>query len=453
MKIGFIAPALDLDREKQGERIFLLPPLTFPVLAALTPDDIEVEIIEERLQPIPYTADYDLVGLTFVTAFAPYAYSIADKFRELGIKVVMGGPHASVFPGEALQHADAVVVGEAEEIWQPLLRDFQQGRMNKIYQASGLVDLKNFPQPRLDLAPKEFAFRNSTLASKGCPFRCNFCFTSFINQYQQRFRHIDDVFRDIEAMDGNWLDRKHFVFWDDNLFGNPRYAKELLRAITPLNKRWAAAASVNIATDPETVRLLEQAGCAALFIGLESINSASLQESQKYHNHVSNYHDMVKRLHDHGIGITGAFVFGFDQDDRSVFDRTLEFAIKIDLDCMTPAILTPLPGTPFYHRIKQEGRIFDHDWSHYDYYHVVFEPKQMTAEELYSLLKNVKVGTSFCQFSLKKCQECLVAASKLYDGIRIGLDSKSNRDHLEPLAYGVKLFTTLAEIDFTVDKI
>lgn len=383
MKIGFIAPALDLDQEKKGERIFLLPPLTFPVLAALTPEDFEIEIIEERLRPIRYDSDFDLVGLTFVTAFAPRAYSIADKFRHKGVKVIVGGPHVSIFPEEALQHADAVVVGEAEEVWGQLLQDFQQGCLQKIYKASGLFDLKNFPSPRLEMMPKEFIFKNSTLASKGCPFRCNFCFTNSINQYQQRFRPIADVVQDIEAMDGNWLNRKYFVFWDDNLVGDPRYAKELFKAIAPLNRKWAAAASVNIANDEEMLQLLEKSGCAALFIGMESINSASLKESNKYHNHTEKYREMIKKLHDHGIGITGAFVFGFDHDDLSVFERTLEFAIKIELDCMTPAILTPLPGTPLYLQMDREKRIFDRNWSHYDYYHVIFEPKQMKPEKLY----------------------------------------------------------------------
>jgi radical SAM superfamily enzyme YgiQ (UPF0313 family) len=383
MKIGFIAPALDLDREKKGERIFLLPPLTFPVLAALTPQGFELEIIEERLKAIPYEADYDLVGLTFVTGFAPHAYAVADRFRKRRVKVVLGGPHVSVLPTEALQHADSVVVGEAEDLWGQLLKDFQHGQMQRISRTRGLADLKNFPKPRLDLIPDEFTFKNATLASRGCPFRCNFCFTNSVNRYHQRFRPIDDVVRDIEAMEGRWMNRKYFVFWDDNFVGDLRYTKELCQAIAPLNKKWAAGASTNVADDRELLELLEKAGCIALFIGMESINASSLRHSDKFHNQVVRYRDMIQRLHDHGIGVTGAFVFGFDQDDPSVFDRTLEFTIKINLDCMTPAILTPLPATPLYSRMKQEGRIFDRNWGHYDYFHVVFEPKQFDREALY----------------------------------------------------------------------
>jgi radical SAM superfamily enzyme YgiQ (UPF0313 family) len=383
LKIGFIAPALDLDREKKGERIFLLPPLTFPVLAALTPEGFEIEIIEERLKPIPYHADYDLVGLTSVTAFAPHAYAVADRFRQMGVSVVLGGPHVSVLPAEALQHADSVVLGEAEEIWGQLLKDFQDGHMQQIYQAPGLADLKNFPRPRLDLIPEEFTFKNSTLASKGCPFSCNFCFTNLANQYHQRFRPIGDVVRDIEAMKGSWLDRKLFVFWDDNFVGDPRYTKELCRAIIPLNKKWGTAASVNVGRDEELLTLLERAGCIALFIGMESINASSLRHSNKHQNDVRQYREMIQRLHDHGISVTGAFVFGFDQDDISVFDRTLEFMIHINLDCTTPAILTPLPGTSLYARLEQDGRIVDRNWEHYDYFHVVFEPKQIGREDLY----------------------------------------------------------------------
>ncbi|NOY76709.1 MAG: radical SAM protein, partial [Calditrichaeota bacterium] len=383
MKIGFIAPALDLDRESKGERIFLLPPLTFPVLGALTPDRHEIEIIEERVQPIPYDRNYDLVGITFVTAFSKHAYEIADKFRAKGSTVVLGGPHASVRPREALHHADAVVMGEAEEVWENLLADFENGRLKKFYRAPHLFNMEKFPRPRLDLIPGEFTFKNSTLASKGCPFRCNFCFINAFNKYRQRFRPVENVVQDVENMKGNLINRKLFVFWDDNFGGNPRYTKELLKALIPFGKKWAAAASANIANDDEMLTLLEKSGCKALFIGMESINSASLKESHKFHNQVSRYREMIQKLHDHGIGLTGAFVFGFDHDDPSVFDRTLEMAIKIDLDCMTPAILTPLPGTPLYRNMMMENRIFDRNWEHYDYFHVVYKPKLMSPEELY----------------------------------------------------------------------
>jgi phosphatidylserine/phosphatidylglycerophosphate/cardiolipin synthase-like enzyme/radical SAM superfamily enzyme YgiQ (UPF0313 family) len=383
LKIGFIAPALDLDREQKGERIFLLPPLTFPVLAALTPNDIEIEIVEERLRSVNYNSRYDLVGLTFVTAFAPRAYQIGDEFRQRGTTVVMGGPHASVQPNEALLHADAVVIGEAEETWPLLLQDFRKGKLKRIYKSNQFFNIENFPRPRLDILPRQFTFRNATLTSKGCPHQCNFCFTNWINGYRQRFRPISEVVKDLETMEGNSFQRKHFVFWDDNLVGNKSYTKALFRAITPLRKKWAAATSVNIASDPELLALAAKSGCTALFIGMESVNSESLKASHKYHNHVYNYREMIKRLHDSGIGITGAFVFGFDQDDQTIFDRTFEFCQKIELDCMTPAILTPLPGTPLYQSMEKEGRIFDRDWAHYDYFHVVFAPRKMTPQQLY----------------------------------------------------------------------
>ena len=383
MKIGFIAPALDLDRERQGERIFLLPPLTFPVLAAVTPPEYEIEVVEERVRPVDFNTHYDIVGLTYVTAFAPRAYEIADRFRQKGTVVVMGGPHATVCPDEALQHADMVVAGEAEELWPKLLNDFKNGQHQKIYRSSELFNLAKFPRPRLEVIPREFTFRSSTLASRGCPHHCNFCFTNWVNRYQQRFRPIPEVIRDIEAMEKKGLLGKYFVFWDDNLVGNKSYAKALFQAITPFRKKWAAAVSVNIASDPELLRLAARSGCRALFIGMESINSASLQAANKTQNHTGKYREMLKKLHDHDIGVTGAFVFGFDQDDESVFERTLEFCQKIELDCMTPAILTPLPGTPLYLEMQQDGRIIDHDWSHYDYFHVVYQPGKMSSEKLY----------------------------------------------------------------------
>jgi len=383
MKIGLIAPAWDMIRGKKQSRIFLLAPLTFPVLAALTPEDIEVRIIDERLEPVPHDADFDLVGLTFVTAFAPPAYEVADRFRARGVKVVVGGPHASIFPDEALLHSDSVVVGEAEEVWGRLIEDFRADRLKSIYRSEQLPSLDKFPRPRLDLVPEGFTFRNSTMASRGCPFRCDFCFTNAVNQYRQRFRPIFEVVKDIEAMNGNRFQRNHFVFWDDNFTGNISYTKELCRAIAPFGKKWGAAASTSIADDDEILSLLEKSGCIGLFIGLESVNSASLKQAHKYHNRVEKYRTLVKKLHDCGITLTGAFVFGFDQDDPTVFDRTMDLAIKIGLDCITPAILTPLPGTPLYDRMKKEGRIIDDNWAHYDYQHVVFKPENFTPDQLY----------------------------------------------------------------------
>jgi len=383
LRIGLIAPALDLNAVGKGERLFMLPPLTFPVLAALTPPDISVEIVEERVRPVPFDAGYDLVGITFVTAFAPRAYQIADEYRRRGVTVVLGGPHASVLPEEAGTHADAVVVGEAEDLWAGLLEDFRQGRLRKVYKAPGLADLSKFPKPRMDLIPKEFMFRNATLASKGCPFHCDFCFVNMINQYHQRFRPIPDVVRDIEAMGGTAFERKHFIFWDDNFVGNVPYAKRLCRELAPLGKKWAVAASVTVAQDDELLDLMQKAGCIALFIGMESINSGSLPGAGKRQNTVAKYQEMIGKLHDHGIALTGAFVFGFDEDDATVFDRTLDFVNKAALDCMTTAIMTPLPGTPSGDRMRRDGRVFDRDWGHYDYFHVVYRPRLMTPEELY----------------------------------------------------------------------
>jgi radical SAM superfamily enzyme YgiQ (UPF0313 family) len=383
MKIALIAPTWDLVQEKPGARVFLLAPLTFPVLAALTPEDIEIEIIEERLRPIPFEDHYDLVGLTFVTSFAPRAYAIADRFREKGVTVVLGGPHATACPMEALQHADAVVVGEAEKTWGTLISDFRRGKLKRIYQAPDLIDMKDFPRPRLDVVPKEFNIRNVTLASKGCPNCCSFCFINRVNRYHQRFRPLTEVVADIERMeDETCRHGDYLVFWDDNISGDLRYLAQLCSAIAPFKKKWLAAAATNVAVDTGLLKQLEESGCTGLFIGLESINASSLQHVRKYHNNVSQYREMIKRLHEHGIAVTGAFIFGFDQDDPTVFDATLEFACEIDLDCMTPGIFTPLPGTEIYEQQKQEGRIIDHNWAHYDYHHVVFEPRLMGREEL-----------------------------------------------------------------------
>ncbi len=384
MKIGLIAPSWELVRKKPGARVFLLAPLTFPVLAALTPPDIEIEVVEERLRPIRLDADYDLVGLTFVTAFAPHSYDVADAFRAKGVPVVLGGPHVTAHPDEAMAHAEAVVVGEAETTWPRLINDFRRGRMRRLYRAPELIDMEDFPRPRLEVVPDGFTVRNVTLASKGCPNRCSFCFISKVNGYRQRFRPIAEVVKDIERMEnGSWPAGNFLVFWDDNVAGDIPYLKRLCRAIAPFKKQWLGAAAANLTDDDEVPALLERSGCAGLFIGLESVNSSSLAHAHKFHNSVGKYGEMMKKLHDHGVAVTGAFVFGFDQDDRTVFDRTLELVHDLDLDSMTPALFTPLPGTPVHDEMEKEGRIVDRDWAHYDYHHVVFEPRLMSGDELY----------------------------------------------------------------------
>jgi radical SAM superfamily enzyme YgiQ (UPF0313 family) len=183
-------------------------------------------------------------------------------------------------------------------------------------------------------------------------------------------------------LDGN-TSRRFLVFWDDNISGNPAYLKNLCRLLIPLQVKWAGAASTAVANDAELLTLLELSGCIGLFIGIESCNQASLRNAGKHHNQVEKMKTMVKRLHDHGVSLTGAMVFGFDEDDPGIFDRSIEFALDIDLDLMTPAILTPLPGTRLYNRMELEGRLLTRDWSKYDYFHVVFQPGQMEPAELY----------------------------------------------------------------------
>jgi len=379
VKLMLIAPTWEeAHRRKMKGKAFRFPQLALPVIAALTPDEWEVSIVDENVDDVDFEADVDLVGITTMTATAPRAYTIADRFRARGVKVVMGGMHVSALPQEALQHADAVVVGEAEGCWHRVLEDFKRGQMKGIYRSEQLPDMAGQPLPRRDLLNKKAYILTSVLqVARGCPFGCSFCAVSYFFGRRYRMRPVREVIAEIRSMEAKFVG-----FLDDNIVGDRRYAKELFQALIPERIIWVGQASSTIARDDELLRLAEKSGCKGLFIGFESLSEESLEEVGKGFNRVQEYREVIQKLHDHGIAVEGAFIFGFDHDDPGVFERTLEFAKKSKLDLAQFGILTPLPGTPLRARLEREGRIISNDWSRYNIGHAVFRPKQMTPEQL-----------------------------------------------------------------------
>jgi len=388
MKILLISPTWKKNigsKRLIRDKIFKFPPHSLIIVAALTPRDIEIELIDENMEDIDFNKEVDLVGITTMTASAPRAYEIADIFREKGIPVVMGGIHVTALPQEAIQHADAVVIGEAEGCWQKLLEDFKKGgkkALSQFYQNPTLPDPSSIPLPRRDLLEKKGYLFRFIQISRGCPFDCAFCSVSRFFGKKYRFRPVEKVAEEINTIIGKSLKERFIGFLDDNIVGNIAYAKKLFKALIPYKLLWAGQSSINVAHDEELLSLAAQSGCKGLFIGFESVSENSLKEAHKRQNKISFYKEAVRKIHKFGISIEGAFIFGFDHDDKNIFKKTVEFIEKVKLDVAQFTALTPLPGTRLYEKLEKEKRIIDKDWSNYDFTHAVFKPKLMTPEEL-----------------------------------------------------------------------
>jgi radical SAM superfamily enzyme YgiQ (UPF0313 family) len=359
-----------------GGEFHICPGLGIYVLAALTPPDIDLTVVDENHRRIDFNADYDLVGITAMTPAATRAYAIADRFRRRGTPVVLGGFHPSLMPDEAIAHADAVVIGEAEEVWPRLLADLAANRMQRFYRRDAPPDLAGTPVPRRDLMQRSAYFVPNTVETgRGCPFRCNFCSVTTLFGHRFRFRPVAEVVSEVKSLPGKLM----FIV-DDNCVGSLAHARELFAGLIPCGKRWVGQASLNLARDTKLLKLAARSGCIGFFVGFESVSERSLKEAGKFHNDVKRYIDDVQRIRDHGIAVHGAFIFGFDGDDEGVFDRTIDFVRRSHVDSASFSTLTPFPGTPVFSRLEAEGRLLTRDWSRYG--GAVFQPKLMSVEAL-----------------------------------------------------------------------
>jgi radical SAM superfamily enzyme YgiQ (UPF0313 family)/anti-anti-sigma regulatory factor len=352
--------------------------LTLTTLAALTPPDIEVKITDENVEAVDFEEDVDLVGVTGMLMHAPRAYEIAERFRERKIPVVMGGPHASSLPFESKEHADTVVIGEAENVWQGLIEDFKHGCLKPFYRAESFCSMERLPFPRLDLLQKEaYMTVNCVQTTRGCPHQCDFCHVTHFFGKTYRCRPVDEVIEEVRRLEGDFI-----VFIDDNIAGNRRYAKELFTRLKPLKKKWASQASMTLTRDPELLKLAAESGCVSLFIGVESLSPENLKEVNKAFNQAYQFEEAMKALHDHDIMILAGFIFGLDHDDEGVFEKTLRFCERNRIELPSFFILTPLPGTALFQRMESEGRLLHKSWGQYNGATVVFKPRLMTEETL-----------------------------------------------------------------------
>lgn len=378
-EIKLISPRMSLRPMDSAFKRVLSPSLSLVTIATLIPKNSRVWIEDENITKLDTSDKPDIVGLTVNVDTSERAFEIAAIYREKGAAVIFGGIHASANPELMLKHCDSVVVGEAENVWQELIDDFRNGRLKPLYRYEGVTDLSRIPIPDWKYVKRnKYLYHNIIVTSRGCPFKCDFCYNS--DEYISspfRNRPIESVLKEIDA-----LKTKQVMFIDDNFIGNIEWTRQLVSHMKEKGLTWHAAVSTNIYHHKELIDDFAASGCKSLFIGFESIVEESIASVSKRQNKIREYEQLITLLHSKGIMVNASLVFGFDHDRPDVFHKTLDWLVKNKIETMTAHILTPYPGTVLYKRLLAEGRITDFDTSRYNTSNVVFQPKQITADEL-----------------------------------------------------------------------
>lgn len=382
LRIALLSPKGPLYRHRGGifKRSLRYAPLTLPTLASLIPPEIEHEVVlvDEGIDDVPSDLQADLVGLTVITGTAVRAYTLAARFRERGIPVVLGGPHVTLAPDDAAPHADAIVVGYAEESWPQLLRDFVLGRMRPRYDQGPDLSLAGLPFVRRDLVPAgRYLTTNVFEATRGCIHACDFCVVPHAWGRKPYQKPIPEVVEEIRRTGA-----RKAIFIDLNIIADKEHAARLFEALIPLRLQWYGLATGLLASDLPLLDLCARSGCRGLLVGLESISADNLRDVHKGFHAPGRYKEMIATFHRYGIAIQGCFVFGMDHDEPDVFLKTARFAVDAGIDLPRFAVLTPFPGTALFRRLEAEGRILTKNWERYDAQHVVFQPAHMSAEAL-----------------------------------------------------------------------
>jgi len=378
-----INPTASEWRLEQGEkprkrtRMFRFSMLSSLSVAAAMPLSVTTRINDEEVEPIDFDTDADVIGISFMTFNAPRAYEIADRFRkEKNKTVIFGGYHPTFMPDEAIKHADAICIGEAENNVPRMIQDFAAGKLHSFYR-SGPVDLKGLRIPDRSLLRKSgYIMAESMQATRGCPNRCKFCSITAFYNHIFRARPVEDVVREVKTLG------KIVIFTDDNMTAEPEYAKDLFAAMIPLKKLWFGQCGITIARDDELLRLASKSGCRGMFIGLESLSQENLADCQKNINTAREYRWAIGKIHSAGMGVYAGVVFGMDGDKPDVFEKTLDFLDRSKVDSIQATIMTPFPGTSLHDEMEKQGRIMDKDWRHYDFSHCVIDPKNMSPQTL-----------------------------------------------------------------------
>lgn len=360
----------------RAPRVFRFSMLSSLSVAAAMPPGVEVRIIDEDIEPIAFDAQADLVGISCMTFNAPRAYAIADRFRSQRTPVILGGYHPTLLPQEAIEHADSVCIGDVEPVARQIIEDLARGDLQPSYSAQP-GSLAGLPRPRRDLIRRrDYIPLDAIQATRGCDRSCAFCSVAAFHRSRFRARPVDEVIDELAGLGRNIL------LLDDSLTCSRDYAATLFAAMIPLKKRWFSQSSVSLAFDPELLDLAVRSGCKGLFIGFESLSERSLRSWNKRGNLERDYLKAVHNLHARGIAVFAGFVFGGDDERPDIFPRTLAFLLEANVEGLQATRLTPFPGTPLFRDFERRGRILDHDWSHYDFGTVVYEPVHMSRRTL-----------------------------------------------------------------------
>ena len=401
-----------------------VPQVGLAYIAALTPPDWDIKIIDESVETLTFE-DADLVGITAFTCNIPRAYKIADMYRRKGIKTVIGGVHASMLYEEAINFIDSVVIGEAESVWSDVIHDFESNQLKRYYKGERIA-LNHLVRPRMDFyKTRKYRVKAVVQTARGCPNDCEFCSVTTLYGRTYRQRPVEELLDELEA-----IKQKNIFFPDDNILGYGEKAEQ--RAIRlfkgmkdrGLKKRWGSQVGIDFANNEDVLKYAKESGCLAVFIGFESLNEEALQGMDKTRNlmvGVRNYKDVVRKIHGHGIGVIGAFVFGSDGDRKDVFERTTEFIEDAHIDAIQLSVLTPLPGTRLYDRLNQEGRLlrtdYPEDWKYYDFLEPVFEPRHMSPDELKEGVTRMYKEATTRAASLKMAFNSMIQTKSLYGAI------------------------------------
>jgi len=376
MKILLVSPSVDPTVKTNKQ--MMMPQLALFILQGLTPKGHQVTLVDEEAEDIDLEHDCDLVGISFMTSNSSRAYHLAREFKKRGKTVVLGGVHPTLLPHEALPYGDSVVIGEAEGVWAGLLEDYENGCLKRTY---------HNPRPDLSIyVPKDFSRITRRrlfglvpiMTSRGCPYHCDFCCVTDLFGKEIRHVPVDNVVRDIKESG-----RRYFMFLDDNIIGDPGYAKALFAALKPLKISWVGQSSISmLVNDDDLLKAAAESGCKGLFLGLESVKEAQMNSLRKSLKSLEGLEKALKTMRRAGIFVHASMIFGFDEDTKDVFDDTVKFLIRNKVHTVSFNVLTPYPGTRTFQKMKDEGRLLTDDWEYYDHSTVVFQPKNMSPYEL-----------------------------------------------------------------------
>jgi radical SAM superfamily enzyme YgiQ (UPF0313 family) len=384
----------------------ILPTLFARQLAAITPKNHSVEVVDERYSTIDFDKNYDLVLINFNLSSVSRAYELSDIFRKKSIPVVLSGWYPSIMSKEAKTHADSIIIGRNESIWLDLLKDFEKGKIKSFYGPKKFDDSLKIPPTNVELPG--FVLTGAIEATRGCPYKCEFCPEASIIGGSHYFkRPVDEVIDEIKS-----IPQKTIMFYDNSLTIDVEYSKELFKKMKGLNKKFFCNGNIDkLAEDEELVRLAKEAGCVSWLVGFESISQKTIEEMGKSTNMVEKYKKAVENVHENKMAIIGSFIFGFDSDTKEVFNETLKMIRDLKIDLADFCILTPFPGTPIFTKLEKEGRIFEKDWSKYTMRNVVFKPKNLTTDELLEGVKRMYIEFYSTQNTVKR----------IFRGLRLGI--------------------------------